>query len=103
MQLVLSEKENDLGPFLEEMKDVLGAGEEKGSFLLKTEKRETAGYSFLKQDGNLLVKYGTRPDLARALVRAASGSETKEARREELRTSDIWRTAHATESPRWMR
>ena len=39
MQLVLSEKENDLGPFLEEMKDVLGAGEEKGSFHLKTEKR----------------------------------------------------------------
>ena len=87
MQLALSEKENDLGPFLEEMKDVLGAGEEKGSFLLKTEKRETAGYSFSKQDGKLFVTYGTRPDLARALVRAASGSETKGS--EERRTPDF--------------
>ncbi len=93
MQLVLSEKENDLGPFLEEMKDVLGEGEEKGSFLLMAEKKETAGYSFSKENGILSVCFGTRPDLARQ----------KEARREELRTSDIWRTAHATESPRWMR
>ena len=96
MQLVLSEKENDLGPFLEEMKDVLGEGEEKGSFLLMAEKKETAGYSFSKENGILSVCFGTRPDLARALVRAASGSETKGS--EERRTPDF---GYMADCARW--
>ena len=76
------EKNGELRPLLLEIAPILERSIDTESYVLTCSQEEMMGYRYVKSEGELLVSYGTRPDLCRALLAAAcskdrQGKETR--------------------------
>lgn len=76
------ENNRELHLLLAEIALVLERGIDTESYVLTCRQEEMPGYRYVKSEGELLVSYGTRPDLCRALLAAAcskdrQGQETR--------------------------
>lgn len=69
------EKNGELRPLLSEIAPILERSIDTESYVLTCSQEEMMGYRYVKSEGELLVSYGTRPDLCRALLAAACSKD----------------------------